>query len=111
MIGMGTIVNVLAILVGGLIGLLVKGGLKQHYQEGVIHALGLATMFIGAGSALCGMLVVSDGALSSAGTRDTIHQNHTAGKDHCHCTYKFVSRYTIRSWHIRFLFAKDQERE
>ena len=72
MIGMGTIVNVLAILVGGLIGLLVKGGLKQHYQEGVIHALGLATMFIGAGSALCGMLVVSGGALSSAGTRDTL---------------------------------------
>lgn len=72
MIGMGTIVNVLAILVGGLIGLLVKGGLKQHYQEGVIHALGLATMFIGAGSTLCGMLVISDGALSSAGTRDTL---------------------------------------
>ena len=43
MIGMGTIVNVLAIVVGGLIGLLAKGGLKEHYQDGIIRSLGLAT--------------------------------------------------------------------
>lgn len=72
MIGMGTIVNVLAIVAGGLIGLLFKGGLKQHYQDGVIHSLGLATMFIGAGSTLCGMLVISGDSLSTVGTRDTL---------------------------------------
>lgn len=72
MIGTGTIVNVLAIIVGGLIGLLAKGGLKERYQEGIIHSLGLAIMFIGAGSALCGMLEISQGALTTFATRDTL---------------------------------------
>lgn len=54
MVGMGTIANVLAIVVGGYIGLLTKGGLKQSVQDSVIRSLGLATLFIGAGGALCG---------------------------------------------------------
>ena len=69
---MGTIVNVSAIVAGGLIGLLAKGGLKQHCQDEIIRSLGLATMFIGAGSALCGFLQVSAGELSTIGTRDTL---------------------------------------
>lgn len=72
MIGTGTIVNVLAIIVGGLLGLLAKGRRTLRGQDGVIHALGLATMFIGAGSALCGMLTVSQGSLTTFGTRDTL---------------------------------------
>ena len=72
MIGTGTIVNVLAIIAGGLLGLLAKGRRKLRGQDGVIHALGLATMFIGAGSALCGMLAVSQGSLTTFGTRDTL---------------------------------------
>ena len=72
MVGMGTIANVLAIVVGGYIGLLAKGGLKQSVQDSVIRSLGLATLFIGAGGALCGMLVVSDGGLSTVSTRDTL---------------------------------------
>ena len=72
MVGMGTIANVLAIVVGGCIGLLAKGGLKQSVQDSVIRSLGLATLFIGAGGALCGMLVISDGGLSTVSTRDTL---------------------------------------
>lgn len=72
MIGTGTVVNVLAIIAGGLLGLLAKGRRKLRGQDGVIHALGLATMFIGAGSALCGMLTVSQGSLATFGTRDTL---------------------------------------
>ena len=72
MIGTGTIVNVLAIIVGGLLGLLAKGRRTLRGQDGVIHALGLATMFIGAGSALCGMLTISQGSLTTFGTRDTL---------------------------------------
>ena len=72
MIGTGTVVNVLAIVVGGLIGLLAKGGLKERYQEGIIRSLGLATLFIGAGSALCGMLEISQGSLAAFATRDTL---------------------------------------
>lgn len=69
MAGMGTIANVLAIVVGGCIGLLAKGGLKEHYQDSIIRSLGLATLFIGAGGALCGMLVVSEGSLSTVSTQ------------------------------------------
>lgn len=72
MVGMGTIANVLAIVVGGCIGLLVKGGLKQSVQDSVIRSLGLATLFIGAGGALCGMLIISGGELSTVSTRDTL---------------------------------------
>lgn len=72
MIGTGTVVNLLAIVVGGLIGLLAKGGLKERYQEGIIRSLGLATLFIGAGSALCGMLEISQGSLATFATRDTL---------------------------------------
>ena len=72
MIGTGTIANVLAIVAGGLIGLLARGGLKEHYQEGILKALGLATLFIGASGALAGMLALAGGGLSSAGTGDTL---------------------------------------
>ena len=72
MIGTGTIANVLAIIVGGSLGLLAKGGLKEHYQEGILKALGLATLFIGASGALAGMLTAENGVLSSAGTGKTL---------------------------------------
>ncbi len=72
MIGIGTIVNVAAIIAGGLIGLLFKGGLKEHYQEAIVKSLGLCTMFIGAAGALPGLLRVEDGALASAPIRDTL---------------------------------------
>ena len=72
MIGIGTIVNVAAIIVGGLIGLLFKGGLKEHYQEAIVKSLGLCTMFIGAAGALPGLLRVENGVLASAPIRDTL---------------------------------------
>lgn len=66
--GLGTIVNVAAVLAGGGIGLLLKGGMKQRYQNIMMQALGLATMFVGMVGALQGMLVVSEGGLGSRGT-------------------------------------------
>ncbi len=45
--GLGTIVNVLAILLGGGIGMLCKGGLKERFRDTMMQACGLATMFIG----------------------------------------------------------------
>ena len=67
--GIGTIVNALAILAGGTLGLLMKGGLKAHYQIALEKAMGLCTIFIGASGALAGMLHVEDGALVS----DSLH--------------------------------------
>lgn len=66
--GIGTIVNVLAVLAGGGIGLLLKGGMKQRYQDIMMQALGLATIFVGIVGTLQGMLAISDGALGSRGT-------------------------------------------
>lgn len=63
MIGIGTIVNVAAIIAGGCLGTLFRGGLKEHYQTALTRALGLATMFIGIVGALPGMLEVADGQL------------------------------------------------
>jgi len=63
MVGLGTIVNVAAIIVGGCLGALFRGGLKEHYQTALTRALGLATMFIGIAGALPGMLEVADGQL------------------------------------------------
>ena len=68
MIGLGTIANVAAIIVGGGIGLLLKGGLKDHYQQSLQKAMGLCTIFIGAGGALTGMLYIENGALVSINT-------------------------------------------
>ena len=72
MVGTGTIVNVLAIIAGGSLGLLVKGGLKPQYQDSIIKSLGLATMFIGASGTLQGMFSVAGESLISLGTRDTL---------------------------------------
>lgn len=63
MIGLGTIVNVTAIIVGGCLGTLFRGGLKDHYQTALTRTLGLATIFIGIAGALPGMLEVTDGHL------------------------------------------------
>lgn len=63
MIGLGTIVNVAAIVVGGCLGTLFRSGLKEHYQTALIRTLGLATIFIGIAGALPGMLEVAENQL------------------------------------------------
>ena len=66
--GLGTIVNVAAVVLAALIGLLFKGGIKDKYQNMVRCALGLSTMFIGASGTLGEMFVISDGKLSTQGS-------------------------------------------
>lgn len=76
MVGLGTIVNVGAIVVGGLIGLVSKGFLKERFQETIIKAMGFAIIVMALGSTLSQMFTVeiaeqSDGfkgALSTQGT-------------------------------------------
>lgn len=72
MVGLGTVVNVLAILIGGCLGLIFRGGLKEHYQQAVIRSLGLCTLFIGAAGVLPGLLVAEGGRLAGAPLRDTL---------------------------------------
>ena len=65
MIGLGTIVNVAAIVVGGLIGLVVKGGLKERFREVLVQACGLAVIFIGAAGAFEMIFSVEGSGLTS----------------------------------------------
>ena len=58
--GLGTIINALAILAGGILGIGLKRFLKEHYQETIMKATGFAVLFLGAAGALSKMLVVSD---------------------------------------------------
>ena len=52
MIGLGTAVNVIAVVVGALIGMLFKKGMQERFQNIMMQACGLATMFIGLSGAL-----------------------------------------------------------
>lgn len=58
MIGLGTVVNVLAILAGGLAGLLFGRFLKERYQETILKAMGFAIIVMALGSTLSQMFVV-----------------------------------------------------
>lgn len=66
--GIGTIVNTLAVIIGSMIGIMIKGGLKQRYQKIIMQALGLATLFIGASGAMSGMLKVIGNGLETQGS-------------------------------------------
>ena len=68
MIGLGTIVNTAAVIVGGLLGLLLKKGVAEKFQKILMQALGLATIFIGASGVLEYMLVIENGSLTTRGT-------------------------------------------
>ena len=67
--GLGTIINALAILVGGVLGILCRSFLKARYQDTIIKATGFAVMFLGAAGTLSKMLTVSlDGSLTTGGS-------------------------------------------
>ena len=65
---MGAIVNTLAVIAGGVIGLFFSKGIKEKYQHTIMQALGLSTIFIGLGGALEKILLIKQHALSSHGS-------------------------------------------
>jgi len=67
MIGMGTIINCALVLLGGALGFLFGKALKQSYQDIMVRACGISTIFIGASGALKHMFSIVDGALSTGG--------------------------------------------
>lgn len=68
MFGLGTLINTAAVVVGGLLGLLLKNGIAKKFETILMQALGLATIFIGAGGVLKYMLVVENGTVDTRGT-------------------------------------------
>ena len=66
--GLGTLINVAAILICGTIGLFIKKGLNQKIIDSVMRAIGVAVMFVGISGALTGLLYVKpDGSLETQG--------------------------------------------
>ncbi len=68
MIGLGTIINMAAIVAGGGIGLIGGKWLNQKCQETLIRAMGVCVIVVGLAGALEKMLTVSGKSLVAGGT-------------------------------------------
>jgi uncharacterized membrane protein YqgA involved in biofilm formation len=66
--GLGTLINGLAVIGGGLLGLIFRKGLPQRFQITLMQALGLSSIFIGIAGALEKMLVIQASGISVQGT-------------------------------------------
>lgn len=64
----GTIVNAVAIIAGGLAGMLAKKGIPTYLDDALHKAMGLAIIVIGMNGVICNMITVNpNGGLSSSG--------------------------------------------
>ena len=62
---MGTIINVAAIILGGIVGRLFGRILSERYQDTLTKACGISVLFIGIAGALEGMLVIEENRIVS----------------------------------------------
>ena len=67
-LGLGTVINMAAILAGGLVGRLVGKAIPKRVQDMLYMVCGIATLFIGIGGAMQHMLIVENGTLNTQGT-------------------------------------------
>ena len=65
MIGLGTVINTLAIIAGGILGVLFGKLINERIRNTLCIACGICVMFIGLSGALEGMLSVSDTGIVS----------------------------------------------
>lgn len=68
MIGLGTIINVGAIVIGGLFGLFLGRGVKVRYQDILMISVGISIMMLGIGGTMEEMLSIQDGNIVSGGS-------------------------------------------
>lgn len=68
MIGLGTIINTAAIILGGIAGGLFGKRLTERYQDTLMKACGLCVIFLGIAGALEKMFTVQNGSVVSGGT-------------------------------------------
>lgn len=69
MIGLGTIINVVAIILGTIIGILFHKYIPQRLQQTVIHGIGLSVCFVGISGVITKMVFIQDAKLQ---TKDTM---------------------------------------
>lgn len=65
MIGLGTIINVVCIIAGGIIGLFIGNIFKEEQQDAITKACGISVLFIAMAGAMEGMLAIEQNSLSS----------------------------------------------
>lgn len=68
MFGLGTIINMGAILLGGIVGRLMGKAIPKRFQDILYMVCGVSTLFIGIGGCMQHMLVVESGTLNTQGT-------------------------------------------
>lgn len=69
MYGLGTLINVVAIIIGGLIGMLFGKKISESFQTTLRRSTGVCVLFVGIAGALEGMLKIdSDGSVVSGGS-------------------------------------------
>lgn len=64
---MGTIVNALAIVVGGCLGCMLKQGIKPNIQDAIYKVLGISVLLIGINGLFTNMASVSGSIISTSG--------------------------------------------
>jgi len=65
---MGTLINMAAILVGGILGLLVGKAISKRFQDILYMVCGISTLFIGIGGVMQHMLTIEGTTLNTTGT-------------------------------------------
>ena len=68
MIGIGTLINVICIVLGGLMGLFCGKLISPQIQDTLLKANGICVIFLGIAGTLEQMILIKDGQLSSQGT-------------------------------------------
>lgn len=68
MFGLGTLINMVAILLGGLVGRLVGKAIPKRFQDLLYMVCGISTLFIGIGGCMQHMLIVEGSVLNTQGT-------------------------------------------
>lgn len=65
---MGTLINMAAIFIGGLLGLLVGKTISKRFQDILYMVCGISTLFIGIGGVMQHMLIIEGNTLNTQGT-------------------------------------------
>lgn len=68
MFGLGTIINTLFVIIGSILGLFFKKGLRENIQDILMKASGIAILFIGISGVLSYMLTIENGTIGTRGT-------------------------------------------
>lgn len=66
--GLGTVINTIAVLVGGWIGMRFQTALNQRMQTALMQACGIATILMGIGGTMAKMLTVTADGINTQGT-------------------------------------------